>query len=454
MRAFHRVCWVVSAGGFALVLLAIVADWIGLSAAGSFGAGQILLCIVGLVLVFLGGYPLYAKLESVAQSGQAILALYRGMGIVLLNTLVVLVLLEFFAIVFLKVERSIEEQVPLEVNPRKKEFQPYYLSQDWSKEYWKEYQLSYTKAYQPYLGWSKKSFQGAQINLGSHGVRQTPGTNCQEDSYTILTFGGSSMWGTGSPDWGTIPAYLAEAFRDLKETQVCVVNLGEEAFVSTQGVVRLILQLQSGVKPDLVIFYDGGNDVFAAYQSGRPAVHQNLHSIANRFEGGKNLKEAPLMAWVKSWYLSQLVNRVMPQTNAQRPQLMTFQSMGVDSGVLSDQVVACYLENYRLVQGLAQEYGFEFRFFLQPLIFYGTKPLTELEKQKSRGALNKDKALTELFHSIYGKIQQAAPDYDYLYDLTDVFNDQDTQIWIDYIHVTPVGNKIVAKEMMKTVGMH
>lgn len=53
-------------------------------------------------------------------------------------------------------------------------------------------------------------------------------------------------------------------------------NYGENAYVSTQGLIHLILLLESGDVPDMVIFYDGVNDILAASQSWMPIVHQNL----------------------------------------------------------------------------------------------------------------------------------------------------------------------------------
>lgn len=61
-------------------------------------------------------------------------------------------------------------------------------------------------------------------------------------------------------------------------------NYGENAYVSTQGLIHLILLLESGDVPDMVIFYDGVNDILAASQSWMPIVHQNLSEISNLFE--------------------------------------------------------------------------------------------------------------------------------------------------------------------------
>ena len=99
------------------------------------------------------------------------------------------------------------------------------------------------------------------------------------------------MWGTGSPNWGTIPANLQKGLEKLRQGPVCVMNFAESAYVSTQDVIMLLMQLRSGNVPDLVLFYNIGGDIYSAYQSGRAGVPENLDQIAARFEGRR---EPPL----------------------------------------------------------------------------------------------------------------------------------------------------------------
>ena len=62
--------------------------------------------------------------------------------------------------------------------------------------------------YYPYVGWRRAPFKGTTIEIDQNGIRVTPGADCSAKSFKVFTFGESSMWGTGSPDWGTIPAHL------------------------------------------------------------------------------------------------------------------------------------------------------------------------------------------------------------------------------------------------------
>lgn len=54
-----------------------------------------------------------------------------------------------------------------------------------------------------------------------------------------------------------------------------------------------------------------------------------------------------------------------------------------------------------------------------------------------------------LAEAVYEKLALKAPDYKFLWDISDVLDDEDYQIWIDkWGHVTPEGNPLVAGEML------
>jgi hypothetical protein len=59
--------------------------------------------------------------------------------------------------------------------------------------------------------------------------------------------------------------------REGRQGPVCIVNYAEKGWSNTQEMVGLIEHLKHAArKPDIVLFYDGGTEAFAAYQSGQP----------------------------------------------------------------------------------------------------------------------------------------------------------------------------------------
>jgi hypothetical protein len=124
--------------------------------------------------------------------------------------------------------------------------------------------------------------------------------------------------------------------------------------------------------------------------------------------------------------------------------------MGVDETALSASVVQIYLENYNLVDGLAQKYGFEFQFFWPPYIAIGKKTLVAEEQALAHAV---DPALDSLYRSVHRRIEEAAPRYSRLSDLTGIFDDYPGLIWIDDMHVTPVGNQVLASKIASMLGV-
>ena len=118
------------------------------------------------------------------------------------------------------------------------------------------------------------------------------GAVCGPTSFKLSVLGGSTVWGTGSADWNTLPAHLQTELQRVSARPVCVVNFGESAYVLTQSVLQLLLQLQAGNVPDLVIWYEGYNDAYSAYQKGWAVVlTKTSHSLSPHSRGPSELSK-------------------------------------------------------------------------------------------------------------------------------------------------------------------
>jgi len=385
--------------------------------------------------------------------------LYRAVAILMLNTLIVFACFELAARGAFKMASVMSkptEQLVGDGNPREKV--SYYSSQDWAERYWYEFRLSGKERYYPYVGWRRAPFEGKTIEIDENGVRLTPGADCSATSFKVFTFGASEMWGTGSPDWDTIPANLQKGLEKLRQGPVCVMNFGESAYASMQDVIMLLMQLRSGNVPDLVLFYNIGSDVYAAYQSGRAGVPQNLDQLAARYEGRQ--EPSSFVDQLRSTYSYALIDKLMGKLSIANPQqeeptprkLVTYESMGIDVAKLSDLIVQHYLGNHEIVSGLAQKYGFKYFFFLPPRIFRGNKPLTP-EEQEMKHGVETEAALYKLYTAVYQTIERESSKYQNLYSMVHIFDRYDSLIWIDAVHVTPIGNQLIAERMLDVIQM-
>jgi lysophospholipase L1-like esterase len=210
-----------------------------------------------------------------------------------------------------------------------------------------------------------------------------------------------------------------------------------------------MLELQSRNVPDLVIFYDGINDTSAAYQSGR-STHHNFDHIAAKVKKNESPPQL-FVAWIESSNSFHLLKRLVAKLR-QKPRngtaLVTYKTMGIDTASLSDLVVGRYISNYEIVDALAQKYGFKFVFFWQPVITIGDKSLTAEEQEMKR---KMEPALIELYGSVYDRVQQVVKKYENLYYMAKIFDENEPLVWIDYAHVTPEGNRLIAQKMAQLI---
>jgi lysophospholipase L1-like esterase len=305
--------------------------------------------------------------------------------------------------------------------------------------------------YHAFVLFRRAPLQGETINVDQEGIRFTPGADCGPHAFKVFTFGGSTMWGTGAPDWSTIPSYLQTGMNKLKNGPICVVNFGESAYVSTQNVLELMLQLQAGNIPDVTLFLDGANDIYAAYQSGRAGLHENFAQIADKLER----RSVPRQSWLKEllelsnlYRLAESLGTRLRQAVSRPPVLLTYETMGIDAERLSNAIIQTYLSNYRFVNDLAQQYGFQAFFFWQPHITIGAKPLTTEEWELKRSLAP---PLAKLYLSVYRKIEPLVPEYKNLSYLGAIFDNCQFLLWLDDVHFTPVGNELIARKMLEVL---
>jgi len=401
----------------------------------------------GGLLLFIGAHPKARNVQALSALGRRIRHSYKVLAILVLNTLLIAAGLELAsrALTDLRdARRSANQSAP---DPREKS--SYYLDKTWAPQYWREFKLSRKTQYLSYVVWRRAPFTGATINIDDAGIRRTPGAVCGGGSYKVFVFGGSTMWGTGSPDWGTIPAYLQAAFAKRESRPVCVVNFGESAYVSTQSVITLLTRLHAGDVPNLTLFYDDLNDVYAAFQSGRPTVHANVGPIARMFEHGGKAESSPLAESLDRSALFR-VSRGLVDSLAQTPppSLLTYETMGIDRTALTEAVVRTYLDNYNVVDALAHKYGFKYAFFWPAYISAGQKHLTEEEEALKRQV---EPSLAKLYASVYHTMESRILQHENLHSLAPIFDGHDSLIWIDEVHVTPVGNELIADGMLRAV---
>jgi hypothetical protein len=323
-----------------------------------------------------------------------------------------------------------------------------YQGQPWTESYWREWKDTINRLqYESYVIWRRSAFSGQTINVDNAGIRKTYYSSCDPQNYTIWIFGNSSLWGTGVPDWDTIPSLLAKKYEDAGR-KVCVINFGEKGWVSTQELIELMLSLKQATrKPDFVIFYDGVTDSYLPYQSNVPDAHFNFLQTKNEFESLGN--NGASLEYLK-------------RTNTYRT-LMELRSMlvgsgtGIDRGHLTPQQLSAmakitydnYLKNVRLVELLAQSYGFRCGFFWQPTLLASHKPLTPDEVRLRQAELGDHPGGDAVFQATYNLFENYRNE-DFIY-LANIFDKDSDALFVDFSHTGPAGNQIIADKMFSVL---
>src|SRR5215207_4722782 len=98
----------------------------------------------------------------------------------------------------------------------------------WGEDYQREW-AELTTSYYSYVSWRRQPFSGKTINVvGPYNQRRTVNEG-SDKTKTAYFFGGSTIWGTGADDSGTIPSLFAQASGIFSE------NFGEAAYTSHQN---------------------------------------------------------------------------------------------------------------------------------------------------------------------------------------------------------------------------
>jgi len=184
--------------------------------------------------------------------------------------------------------------------------------------------------FHPYTELEEKPFRGRYVNVVEPGQRliRDPGPwPMAAGVHNVWVFGGSTTFGYGIADWETIPSHLQETLRRrFPGAPIHVYNFGQAYFFSSQELALFQSLLAAGsAPPDIVLFIDGINEHF----------------------------EEPFY----TGYLRRLVHS--PWTAVR----IEDDAPSIPRG---EDVVARWLRNKRMAEGIAAAYGIKPLFIWQP----------------------------------------------------------------------------------------
>lgn len=268
------------------------------------------------------------------------------------------------------------------------------------------------------------------INVNSHGFRGEEITKEKSDStYRIFVIGGSTTFGVGSTaDTTTIPGFLQKKFDTMTiGKHIEVVNAGiPKAYSFTEA--NYIRDKLLDYSPDLLIIYDGWND-----------IEHNFHDY-NKEEN--KLGETIIRELKRSEYVTANVILKL-YFNAKHDSVSKIE---FDDSFI-DNKVEMWKNVWKEICEVGNDENVDVMIILQPLVGSGKKPLTEEELQHYEHFDH-----SKLLYN-YEKYADAAiqleSSCDKTVDLRGAFDSYSNMIYFDGGHTNDLGNEIIAQKMFE-----
>ncbi len=324
---------------------------------------------------------------------------------------------------------------------------------DWAAGYFAELQQM-NEDWHPVTYWRMRPFSGKYINIDGSGIRRTwnPDFSGGGKPFRIFTFGGSTMWGVGCRDDFTIASYLSKILNE-KGYSVEVTNFGQSGFVNTQEVLELYLESRGGNVPDAAIFYDGVNEVFSFCHAKQAGLPTNELMRAEEFKLSIKkralIKRSAFAVATQSSTIKALV-ALTKKIGGAGAEEKYFESMLSDPAYDNfPAILDVYGQNLELARSIGGQHGFDTLFYWQPVV-YTKKSLTGFEQRASK--LKKEYRLLEkTYLNTYSLAEnsEALARLDGFRNISDIFDDYEGTMYIDFCHICEKGNEMVATVMAR-----
>jgi lysophospholipase L1-like esterase len=299
-------------------------------------------------------------------------------------------------------------------------------------------------AWHSYVYWRFQPLATDNVVIDERGLRRTWNERSAAPQ-RVFVFGGSTAWGAGARDDFTIPSLVAKHLARDPELPSEVTNFGQWAYVSTQELIALLLELQRGNVPDVVVFYDGINDAFSTYQNGRAGVPENEAWRRIDFESPG---QALLYRVARRSRIVSLIHRIRGATFDHWAPPEPAALAG-----LAEQTIDVYASNLAFAEALGARFGFDVLSYWQPVI-WSKQEMSPYERSISEETIRELPALDaftrEVWAQVGGHARLAAnPRFR---DLSRALDDagEESMFW-DWTHITEAGNERIAREIGRDV---
>ena len=277
------------------------------------------------------------------------------------------------------------------------------------------------------------------ININSHGFRGHDFSEKKDlDTYRIFIVGGSTIFGSGTTsDDTTIPSFLQKKFEAIHSDQkIEILNAGIGSAYSYSE-KYLIENYLIKFQPDLIIIYSGGNDA------------NNRYGVEYTVPG---IPISQLIPYVDTTDSVGLAKKFIKEINYRSPFVLMKIYKGMEqnftpSESTTNQVQELWTTRMGEICKANNDVGIKTIILVQPMLGSGNKQLSTDEKilLENYGAYMED--TLDILNKIAGSLVELENICHGTYDLRMIFDDVKEPLLFDHVHVTDLGNEIVAEEI-------
>jgi hypothetical protein len=316
---------------------------------------------------------------------------------------------------------------------------PNYRGAEWARKHFVEYYDLEEADYVAYYGWRRNAYAGETINLDENGIRLTYRDQNVAPERKIAFFGGSTTWGTGADDDRTIPSEFVKL-----HPEYLGYNFGEQGYVAHQSLNVFLRKYFEGFRPDVVVFYDGVNDVWTKcrWEMG-PYSHSREFKIRTALrESGSGSGES---FWLTVLPIRNFIEKAIRVVDNQNRAEASYYDCHKNPEK-AEQIARILLSDWLIVKNLVESYGGTFVPILQPVIYF-----SDTRKEHLKLSESLEWQYETLYPLILDMIDREFPQLaENFMDLRNAL-DRDEYFYIDWCHLSPNGNQLVAERISQGI---
>lgn len=350
------------------------------------------------------------------------------------NTLILLAL-AYFSIPIATAAWSRLE--PWFAKPDKRAHYINYKNEPWAEQHFKEFrEWEKESNYLPYVIWRHEPYSGQTINVDRERIRVTPPISGIPAAPATYFFGGSTMWAEGVRDDKTIPAYYQALSRET------AVNYGEGGWTAHQSLNQLMEVMAGGRRPATVVFYDGVNEVLAKCSRGNDFFS---HLSEKHIQAAMEYEPTEIGYYLQP--IKAAAKSVATLIFGRNPDNKKIYDCDTDPQK-ADLVAGALVRDWAIAKYVAESNGARFFAFLQPVAFLSKTRLSQFQPDELSGKYGA--GLGKQYETLYPLIRAKMRERGIGIDLSGIL-DLDDYYYIDFCHVSPNGNQVIAEAMRKAM---